>query len=126
MARFGAGAFHFALSSLYQEFHGSPLQYTNYGKPHKASYVFAEKVLNDYAIQHGYSTNGVSRIYGIGDNPMTDIKGANTAGGKWVSVLVKTGLFQGTNDAVNPAKIVTDDVGTAVKDIINDFQKHEF
>ena len=29
----------------------------------------------------------------IGDNPKSDIRGANRFGGKWKSVLVRTGIF---------------------------------
>lgn len=78
---------------------------------------------------------------GIGDNPLSDIKGANTAnknnndsesgsggnidsiigiGPKWTSILVKTGVWTGwkqgmDNDRLNPADIVCDDVCDAVK-----------
>ena len=34
----------------------------------------------------------------IGDNPKSDIKGANMMGEKWSSILVKSGVFKGTND----------------------------
>lgn len=49
----------------------------------------------------------------IGDNPSVDIKGANESG--FVSVLVKTGVFQGKeNDLENPAKYVVHSVTEAV------------
>jgi ribonucleotide monophosphatase NagD (HAD superfamily) len=34
---------------------------------------------------------GISRYYGIGDNPHSDIKGANNAGQHWTSIFVQTG-----------------------------------
>lgn len=38
----------------------------------------------------------------IGDNPKSDIKGANDAG--WISILVRSGVFHGLeNDKENPA-----------------------
>ena len=51
----------------------------------------------------------------IGDNPASDIAGANAAGPRWQSALVRTGVFRGeTNDAKHPADIVVDNVHDAV------------
>lgn len=35
-------------------------------------------------------------IYGIGDNPHADIQGANDAGDNWRSILVRTGIYDGS------------------------------
>ena len=35
----------------------------------------------------------ISKFYMIGDNPDSDIDGANRRGEKWVSILVRTGVF---------------------------------
>jgi hypothetical protein len=51
---------------------------------------FAEKKLN--AIKRGGAP--LQAIYGIGDNPHSDIHGANQAGAHWSSILVRTGVFQ--------------------------------
>jgi ribonucleotide monophosphatase NagD (HAD superfamily) len=58
-----------------------------------------------------------SAIYAVGDNPAADVRGANTAGPPWVSVLVRTGVFEGreANSATDPAHIVVDDVAAAVE-----------
>jgi ribonucleotide monophosphatase NagD (HAD superfamily) len=59
--------------------------------------------------------------FGIGDNPLSDIKGANNAGPHWQSILVRTGMFSNvelTNDATNPADAVCDDIGAAVEYIL--------
>lgn len=48
----------------------------------------------------------------IGDNPAGDIRGANLAG--WESILVRTGLFDGVNDEVDPAKYVVNDFKDAI------------
>ena len=44
----------------------------------------------------------------IGDNPKSDIRGANAA--KWKSILVRTGVFKGENDPLDPATYVVDDI----------------
>ncbi len=47
----------------------------------------------------------------IGDNPKSDIRGANEAG--WHSILLRTGMFQGppgSNDPEDPARDVVDTV----------------
>jgi ribonucleotide monophosphatase NagD (HAD superfamily) len=44
----------------------------------------------------------------IGDNPKSDIRGANSAG--WSSILVRTGVFKGENDEEDPAKYVVDNI----------------
>jgi len=58
----------------------------------------------------------ISKFYMIGDNPQSDIAGANAKG--WVSILVKTGVF-------NPesATSVNGNDGThAATHVVNDFQ----
>jgi ribonucleotide monophosphatase NagD (HAD superfamily) len=37
--------------------------------------------------------NPLKKIYMIGDNPDSDIKGANKAGAHWSSILVQTGIY---------------------------------
>ena len=52
----------------------------------------------------------------IGDNPDSDIDGANRRG--WVSILVKTGIFNAEkeeNSSRHPAKYVVNDMEAAVK-----------
>ena len=56
--------------------------------------------------------NPIGNIYMVGDNPKSDIRGANQAG--WKSILVKTGVFQGAvNDEEDPAKYVVDNMEQA-------------
>jgi ribonucleotide monophosphatase NagD (HAD superfamily) len=59
-----------------------------------------------------------SAIYAVGDNPAADVRGANSAGHPWVSVLVRTGVFQGppaSNSPSDPAHVVVEDVLAAVQ-----------
>jgi ribonucleotide monophosphatase NagD (HAD superfamily) len=52
----------------------------------------------------------------IGDNPDSDIDGANRRGEKWVSILVRTGVFQGgANSDKHAAKYVAQDMEEAVQ-----------
>lgn len=95
------------LYSLYSD--GRKLDYTCFGKPHKAYFDMAEEMLKKQA-------PNVKRFYMIGDNPESDIRGANSAGDHWHSILVRTGVFQGEeNDLKWPAKHVANHVLDAVK-----------
>merc|ERR1712000_803538 len=60
----------------------------------------------------------------IGDNPKSDICGANAMGGRWKSILVRTGCFQSNaaNDAEFPAFYVAPSVFEAIQMIIEQHQ----
>ncbi|KAI9193192.1 HAD-like domain-containing protein [Polychytrium aggregatum] len=93
--RFAQGAFRLALERLYQELKGVPLQYTQFGKPTEKTYRFAEAVMEEYALKAGKLAGPAKirrKIYGIGDNPASDIEGANRNG--WHSILVRTGVWR--------------------------------
>ena len=94
----------------------------NFGKPHQASYRYVEEMLETLAVKAGY-TGGVSRIYAIGDNPATDMAGANAAGDRWTSILTRSGMFVpdpsgGGNAVDHPGDYVVEDVGEAFDNII--------
>lgn len=56
----------------------------------------------------------ISQFYMIGDNPKSDIDGANRRG--WTSILVRTGVFQGEeNDKEHPATYVVKDFEEAIQ-----------
>lgn len=120
---------------------GRDMKYEQFGKPFEWTFRCAEGMLDRAAQLQGGPP--VERIYMIGmcffvgrgllsaishcacarpvagDNPLSDIKGANDAGGRWRSVLVRTGCFQGgDNDARHPAWLVCDDVKHAVAAIL--------
>jgi HAD superfamily hydrolase (TIGR01456 family) len=110
--RFGAGVFSHILCSVYKEALKKDLPITYFGKPYRPTFEYAESLLSEQGKEMGVD---VTTIYMIGDNPETDIKGANGMGGKWRSVLVRTGVFHGgENDRENPASLVADNVGEAV------------
>lgn len=98
---------------------GGKLNIIQYGKPHLRTYSFAIKRMERLC---GHT---VTRVYGIGDNPKSDIQGINSRKSEtshdgvtreWVSILVRTGCFVGgANDETNPADAVFDDVYDALK-----------
>lgn len=58
------------------------------------------------------------KVYMVGDNPESDIRGANehisAEGMEWRSILVKSGVYSGGEPGYKPNTIV-DDVWEAVK-----------
>ncbi|EGZ12031.1 hypothetical protein PHYSODRAFT_515346 [Phytophthora sojae] len=117
LPRYGAGAFHAVLEDLFTRTTGHKLEKTLFGKPQRTSFEFAETLID---AQH----EDVERIYMVGDNPKTDIRGANEAGGRWKSVLTLTGMHNGPeNHEEHPAYEVVDDVAQALAFIKEDFAK---
>ena len=92
-----------------------------YGKPNPEPYRLVTALLAEQARRLGLqapSGNGglpYGAVYMVGDNPATDVAGARNAGPPWVSILVRTGIFQGGNSSRHPADIVVDDVQQAVE-----------
>ncbi|EFC35808.1 predicted protein [Naegleria gruberi] len=116
------GAFLEALDTLFFISNGKRqhLQYELFGKPHKVTYDYAKKVLIDqlrssHAGHEDRDNVDDMTIYAIGDNPLSDIKGANGAG--FVSMLLRTGVWQSSeeNDSQNPATHVFPSVREAFK-----------
>ena len=109
------GTFGIVLSFLYEKLTKQKLKVTWFGKPIDTTYKYAEIQIQDLAVQQGHDT--VHRIYAVGDNPESDIAGANNAGSHWTSIMVRTGMFTGPeeNDLKHPADVVVDDVGDALK-----------
>ncbi|ORE04773.1 HAD-superfamily hydrolase [Rhizopus microsporus var. microsporus] len=109
--RLGQGAFKHALEGLYSTLTGHELKSTSFGKPHAATYKFAEQIFNTIAGEQGRN------VYAVGDNPAADIKGANDYG--WTSILVRTGVFTGKDNSPDyPAKMVCENVEEAVEKVI--------
>uniref|UniRef100_A0A7S2XXA8 Uncharacterized protein n=1 Tax=Fibrocapsa japonica TaxID=94617 RepID=A0A7S2XXA8_9STRA len=97
------------------------LEVIQLGKPHPETYKYARGLIQSRAQDMGYSS--VQRVYAIGDNPQSDIRGANGAGDDWISVLVHTGIFRPEQEGCdncpeNPAQIVAKDVSEAVSLIL--------
>ncbi|TDH69601.1 hypothetical protein CCR75_002573 [Bremia lactucae] len=109
--RFAQGAFTQCLKTMYENLTGLQLEVTKYGKPHSVTYNYAKRLLHTTSGQ----SKPLKRIYGIGDNPSSDIQGANNAGDEWTSVLVRTGIYDGCKPPEHEPDVIVDDVWDAIE-----------
>jgi len=136
LPRFGQGAFQAAVAGVWGELTRgrAPLRRRVVGKPYAETYRFAERVLmvhrakslqkegrhGDDGGHGGRQYPRLRRVYMVGDNPESDIAGANAfkspEGIEWRSVLVKTGVWRPERGppAHEPCEIV-EDVSGAVR-----------
>ncbi|XP_045868312.1 haloacid dehalogenase-like hydrolase domain-containing 5 isoform X2 [Meles meles] len=120
MPRFGHGTFLLCLETIYQKVTGKELKYEGLmGKPSVLTYQYAEDLIQQQAERRGWAAP-IQKLYAVGDNPMSDVYGANLfhkylqmakhggaeeqgAGGLWkqrpsatqscASILVCTGVY---------------------------------
>ncbi|RPB19452.1 HAD-superfamily hydrolase [Terfezia boudieri ATCC MYA-4762] len=130
--RLGQGAFRAALEGTYRRVVEATrpeldpqMKYACIGKPFQETYEYAEDLLVKLAKLAKKEPVGaedqLKRVYMIGDNPLSDIQGANMfkspRGVEWVSVLVETGVYK-PGQSFPPGgepKIVVKDVWSAVQ-----------
>ncbi|VUC26538.1 unnamed protein product [Clonostachys rosea] len=103
LSRFGQGSFQSAIRGIWKDLTGGrDLKYTIIGKPHAYTYEYAERVLSQHRADtfgkpSDAETSRIQRVYMVGDNPESDIRGANDyrspEGTAWRSILVKTGVW---------------------------------
>jgi ribonucleotide monophosphatase NagD (HAD superfamily) len=113
---------------LYSSVTALKLQVQRFGKPFPATYQYAEDLLHEQVRarwQADAQSDGetvhvpLRRIYAIGDNPLSDIKGANERGAPWHSILVCTGCHVAEeNDTLFPAHHFCQDAYAAVQYIL--------
>lgn len=129
LSRFGQGGFREALEGVWAAVTGGPkaeveLYKTVIGKPYKHTYEFAERRLSEHRKElmglEGDIT-ALKRVYMVGDNPESDIAGANNfqslIGTEWISLLTRTGVYRdrtGQRPTHEPRAIV-DDVKAAIQ-----------
>lgn len=126
--RLTMGAFRIALEAQYKALTGHEMERVIYGKPERATYLYADEVLRSWMEQIHNENTLPQNIYMVGDNPASDIIGGNSYG--WNTCLVRTGVFQGPgeNDPNSPASFgvfahVLDAVQAAVrKELGQDFK----
>ncbi|KAH7126278.1 HAD-like domain-containing protein [Dactylonectria estremocensis] len=132
--RFGTGAFMEALKGLWSTTtDGMELQFDAMGKPSNHTYKYAHdrllKYYHDMACNRGQANkqhditkcHPLRRVYMIGDNPESDIRGANDFnaddGTEWIPILVRTGVWRQTLTEREPRHkpaVIVDDVIDAV------------
>ncbi|KAL6866808.1 HAD-like domain-containing protein [Trichoderma novae-zelandiae] len=124
--RFGTGAFVEALKGVWAaSTGGAELQFSALGKPSRHTYEYAHDRLLHHAPEQphgkGDKRRPLRRVYMIGDNPESDIRGANefapADGTQWVSILVRTGVWRETAAQREPRHrpaVVVDDVVDAI------------
>jgi HAD superfamily hydrolase (TIGR01456 family) len=126
LPRLGQGGFASAMEGIWAAVTGGKgndieLRKTVIGKPHHLTYAFAENQLN----QNRLSTTDLAkpdelkRVYMIGDNPESDIRGANNyispRDTEWYSILVETGVYQPGKEPRWKPKKIAKNVHEAVK-----------
>ncbi|KAI0373414.1 HAD hydrolase [Pilatotrama ljubarskyi] len=113
--RLGQGAFREAFQAVYKALVGQTYPYVQYGKPTTATYKFAEKVLKDRLDElQGGRVERMPTVYMVGDNPESDIAGANGAG--WPSILVRTGVYDPAHgEPTHKPTYIAEDVEEAVR-----------
>ncbi|XP_051640939.1 haloacid dehalogenase-like hydrolase domain-containing 5 isoform X2 [Manacus candei] len=77
MPRFGHGTFLLCLEDIYKKVTGRELKYEALiGKPSTVTYRYAEYLIKQQAEKQGWKAP-IRRLYAVGDNPMSDVYGAN-------------------------------------------------
>lgn len=134
--RLGQGAFAEAFKAVYKAVTGLDLQSTTFGKPSRLTYEYADKLLKDQIAQQlqvvpsgsdtatqteAATTSAVAqavpdnlKVYMVGDNPESDIRGGNDFG--WETCLVQTGVYKAQQgEPKYPATMIVQDVEEAVR-----------
>ncbi|KAL4763924.1 putative aspartyl-tRNA synthetase Dps1 [Aspergillus foveolatus] len=125
LPRLGQGGFREALEGMWSAITGGSskgveLRKTVIGKPSQGTYEFAEnQLLRNRSRAFGFETKRPLRnVYMVGDNPESDIRGANSYrsahNSEWHSILVRTGVYMGGEPAWTP-KTIADNVQKAVE-----------
>lgn len=124
LPRLGQGGFQAALEGVFNAVTGGPengvqLHKNLFGKPTQGTFEFAENRLRQHRTAlPGGDAGKLRSVYMVGDNPESDIRGANDykspTGSKWDSILVRSGVYRGGKPAHEP-KVIVQDVWDAVR-----------
>lgn len=108
--RIGMGALKASLEAVYKVKTGKDLSAIAFGKPQLGTYNFATRLLQQWR-KDTHNIDKLPRtVYFVGDTPESDIRGTNefnkVSENEWLSVLVKTGVYQdGDTPRYPPGKI---------------------
>jgi len=119
LPRLGQGGFKAALEGVWKAVtNGANLEQRMFGKPFQPTFAFAERRLQSHRqmlLGKGKTRigmQGLKRVYMVGDNPESDILGANQyrseTGSEWLSILVRSGVYNGGEPAHKPRTVVED------------------
>ncbi|KAK3674238.1 hypothetical protein LTR78_005707 [Recurvomyces mirabilis] len=131
LPRLGQGGFRSAFEGLWNTVTGgAKLEQTIIGKPHQPTYEFAETRLRRHRKklfgQQGLN-DPLRKVYMVGDNPESDIRGANNYqsphGSQWKSILVKTGVYQDGAEPTAKPTVTVSNVEEAVTWAVEDAKK---
>lgn len=131
LSRLGQGGFTAAFDGLWAKVtDGARLEKIVIGKPSQETYEFAETRLRRHRkdlFRHIGLNDPLRRVYMIGDNPESDIRGAKNYqsphGSRWTSVLLKTGVYvDGTKPSCQP-DVIKDNVLQAVEWAVQDARR---
>jgi len=117
LPRLAQGLFRKAMEAVYLGLTGSAMEATAFGKPNAPTYAYAQDAIERNA------GGPVDIVYGIGDNPHSDIAGANAKEG-WRSVLLRTGVWDGQSEPEHAPDHIADDVLEAVSAIVEGDYDH--
>ncbi|KDN40782.1 HAD-superfamily hydrolase [Tilletiaria anomala UBC 951] len=123
VSRFGQGAFRAAVENVWLQTTGRPLESIAFGKPCRLTYEFADALLQERLARLSSDPQQTppapASVWMIGDNPASDIAGANAFG--WKSALVRTGVYR---DALGRPEheptLIVDDVEVAIRKVIQE------
>lgn len=125
LPRLGQGGFQAALHGVWNATtKNAQLNRKILGKPCNLAYSYAEQVLllNRSRIL-GSDAPGLKKVWFVGDNQFTDIKGANEFqsqhGIQWQSILVTTGVYKAGSALEHKPKLTVFDVQEAVKSVVD-------
>ncbi|EMC97865.1 hypothetical protein BAUCODRAFT_31869 [Baudoinia panamericana UAMH 10762] len=131
LPRLGQGGFREAFAGLWRAVtNDAELQKTIIGKPYQPTYEFAERRLRAHRKKlfgHVGLNEPLKRVYMVGDNPESDVRGANNYhsphGSQWRSILVKTGVYQDGSEPSCKPTMILDGVQEAVRWAVEDANK---
>lgn len=117
--RIGMGALKASLKAVYKAITGMDLSAIAFGKPQLGTYNFATRLLQQWRKDTHDIDKPPRTVYFVGDTPESDIRGTNAfnevSETEWVSVLVKTGVYQDGDTPRYPPGKICDTVLDAVK-----------
>ncbi|KAI3620313.1 hypothetical protein CBS9595_002280 [Malassezia furfur] len=121
LPRLGQGAFRTALEAVYKRVtDGDEMNAITFGKPEQMTYEYANELLQ-MLLNRASNGNDIhvapENIWMIGDNPASDIMGANNFG--WSSALVRTGVFRDVEGPpAHKPTLIADNVEEAIMTIM--------